>query len=288
MTYPDRLARELDRVGIRGRLARRIVLELEDHLASDSTAAERLGEPALVAGRFAAELVTVRARRAAVTSFLVLAAIGLALLAPPLAIEHAGGYPDVFAGHSAALAGVSGLLLFVAPQLSFVAGSLALLRALRLRRAPVLPAAEARVIERRAAVGLGTAVAAALGVALYAVNFAPLLPAWWTALALACAAASVPLAAAGAVTVRRAAAVVSTATGAVGDLADDLPPLRPLRDRPWLLAAAVGIPVTLAAFAVGWAEEGAPGDGLVRAVPEAFAFAVCFAAMRRFLALTRA
>jgi hypothetical protein len=35
VSYTDRLQAELAGVGIRGRLARRIVLELEDHLASE-------------------------------------------------------------------------------------------------------------------------------------------------------------------------------------------------------------------------------------------------------------
>jgi hypothetical protein len=55
--YLEDLWAELEAVGIRGRLRRRILLETEDHLRSEPDV-ERFGSPAVVADRFADELAT--------------------------------------------------------------------------------------------------------------------------------------------------------------------------------------------------------------------------------------
>ena len=67
MTFFAELRRELAACGVEPRRVRRIVLELEDHLACDSEA--KLGEPGEIAVRFADELRIVRTRRAAVGGF---------------------------------------------------------------------------------------------------------------------------------------------------------------------------------------------------------------------------
>ena len=70
---------ELARVGIRGGLADRIEAELDDHLACDPNA--DLGEPRVIAQRFADELRLPRTRRAAYLGFAGLAAAALLLFA---------------------------------------------------------------------------------------------------------------------------------------------------------------------------------------------------------------
>ena len=78
MSFLADLRRELARNGIRGGLARRIELELADHLACDPHAS--LGAPAEIAERFAVELRVVRTRRAAIATFGALALSGLSLI----------------------------------------------------------------------------------------------------------------------------------------------------------------------------------------------------------------
>ena len=74
-------------------------------------------------------------------------------------------------------------------------------------------------MRRRAAVGLAGGTAAAVGIAIYAVNFAVLLPAWWTLLAASDASLAFVVATAAALPVARAGAVASSAAGEAGDLA---------------------------------------------------------------------
>ena len=62
MSYRDELSAELGAVGIRGRLARRILAEVDDHLLSDPASEERFGRPREIAEAFAAELGTQASR----------------------------------------------------------------------------------------------------------------------------------------------------------------------------------------------------------------------------------
>jgi hypothetical protein len=72
--------------------------------------------------------------------------------------------------------------LFVAPQVALVAGTLAALRAVRRRRETTLPAAELRLIRRRARVALGAGSGVVGGLGLHMINFGHVLPVWWLAL----------------------------------------------------------------------------------------------------------
>jgi hypothetical protein len=67
MSFVQELSRELARVGVHGRLRRRIVAEIGDHLACDPDA--NLGEPSELARQFADELGTTRARSAGFRAF---------------------------------------------------------------------------------------------------------------------------------------------------------------------------------------------------------------------------
>jgi hypothetical protein len=133
MSFLGDLRHELAANGIRGRLAARIEAELADHLACDPGA--RLGTPAEIAERFAAELRVVRTRRSSLGAFAALGATGLLVFV----LARNGGHSPGFA---------LGVVAF--SQIAFVAGVLAVLRAMRGRSAGDL-----RMAQRRALIALG-------------------------------------------------------------------------------------------------------------------------------------
>jgi hypothetical protein len=183
MSFLDDLRHALAANGIRGRLAARIEDEIADHLACDPGA--RLGTPAEIAERFAAELCVVRTRRSSVATFGALGVTAL-LLAAMAGTRHAG---SAFAA-----------LGFVAfGQIAFVAGTLALWRGLRGRSAGDFRIAQCRGLVALAA---GAVVSASL-----VAEVGPV------------ALAVVPLLAAAALATRRAAILTPKAT-AVGLSAD--------------------------------------------------------------------
>jgi hypothetical protein len=234
------LERELRDAGIpRGRRAR-ILAELDDHRHCDPDA--DLGDPHALARQFADELGTAYARRAGFAVFLALVPVGLL-------------FGALFA-FSASAANVGTVL---GTQLAFVGGTLALLRAWRLRRMLVIPAAESRVILRRAslAVAGGALTLASLGIATHTVLA-------WTTIGIGC----VTLAAATASLL--AARLGPTAPGAAGNLSDDLG----LALTPTQLALWIAGLVALCIAAAGVVQSD-PIDGLVRAVGDG---GLCFAA----------
>jgi hypothetical protein len=105
---------ELERVGIRGALADRIEAELDDHLACDPGA--QLGEPRVIAERFADELRVPRTRRATYLGFAGLAAVALLLFVLFRNASRTGSAVTPFAG----------LDIVLGAQVAFVAGMLAL------------------------------------------------------------------------------------------------------------------------------------------------------------------
>lgn len=240
MTYVERLADELGRVGIRGRLRARILAEARDHLAEGRE--EDFGDPAALARQFANELAVDRSRSSAFFAFGALALAGAGFAATWAAI--AGGPQDIADGRSAALGIVAALGVIVFPQIALAAGVLALLRALRLRGT----AAGIALLLTRTRVALAFGALALASVALYAIQFR--LSAW---VPVTAAALLLPLAAAG-VVAHRAAAVKSSVPGEAGDVFDDLPVALPRS--PWLLCAATAAAVALAAFAAAPSHEG--------------------------------
>ncbi len=284
MSYAEELGRELRAAGIPARRRERILLEIEDHLAADPSA--ELGDPRALSRQFAEELGAHLSRRAALATFAALALAGLAYTG---AVASPQPYPDITSGRSTVLAVVALLGLVVAPQVAFVAGTLAVVRALRLRRERVLPAGELLLLRRRAGVGVVAGLATLGCVALHALNFWSELPLWWTATSVSlAAAASVPLAAAGVAVVRAGGPVVRTA-GPARDLVDDLPLLERLglRGRPWRLCLLVGVPVVFAMLAAGWRAEHSFGEGVFRAGAETVFFAAGFLTLGRYLGLRR-
>jgi hypothetical protein len=281
MTWLDDLEAELETVGLTARDRRAIVLELADHLACEPSSEPRLGDPRTLARQFADERATQAARGSAREVFAALVLAAIALLASQLSTGPAGGYPGFDQGHSLLLAipALTGMVL--GPQVALVAGSLALWRALRQRRQPMLPGAAVALLRRRAWVGLGGGLATTLSLELYVIDFTGILPAWWLALVGATAAVATVALLAVAARLRRAAALVVTTSGPAGDLFDDLPPLRTLRGHPWRLCAIVAGGVAVAMTVVGWQAEQSLAEGLQRGIVEGLAATAGFVLLGR-------
>src|SRR5262249_40519123 len=118
--------------------------------------------------------------------------------------------------------------LILGTQVAFVGGTLAVLRAWRLRRARVVPARQAGGLLRRSVLGLGGGIVTVAAVAAGASQAPADTAAWFAPLAFATAAVgAVTLAAAG-VALGRAARLRPVAAGAAdGDLESDLGRLVP-------------------------------------------------------------
>lgn len=273
MSFLADLRRELDRCGIRGPLARRIEAELADHLACDPQA--RLGAPAEIAERFAAELRVVRTRRAAKASFGALALCGGLFVVAVTAVGPAGGH---LATRHGAVTSLSGLGMITFAQVAFVAGVLALARGLR-ATAP----GDLRIAQQRAAVALAAGACVSVSLAVHGAVLAPM-PGWWRALTLACALVPLPALAAAAVSARSAAALTAGAASSQG-LAADLP--GPLARRPGLVLAALGLAAVSLVVVQGVAGEHSLVEGLVRGALEAAGLGLAVALLGRVLGLRR-
>ena len=269
----DELGRELTARGVDRRRRERILDEIADHLACDPDA--DLGEPRALAAQFADELAASAARRAAWTAFAALTLVAAALLATQAALP---AVPDIASGRSVVLAAVAGLCVFAGAQVAFVAGSLAALRALRLRREPALAAAEVALLRRRTAVALGAGAATAAGIALYALNFWDQVPRWWSLLSVVLAAAAVAPLAAAALAHARAGALAVSVEGQAGGFAADLGPLARPR--------AIGVAAVAAMLVGASLAERSLVEGVERAAVEAIAFTAGYLALGRPLGLS--
>ena len=282
MSYLDDLSQELRAVGIRGRRHARIRAEFADHLECNAQA--ELGSPRELARQFADELGAALARNAALIAFAALALVAttvIARLATYLPLRNA----DFSGADTAAL-----LISFVAAQIAFVAGGLGFVRAVRLREHHTIPGAEARILQRRAAVGLVAGVIASVALPFHASSEHNTAPGDWMgyiALALTVIVstfAAWPVIAAGRVT--------PTTDGSASDLFDDFGPLaglatalagRSVTRFAWILAAALVLTIAAVGFAAG---DGL--DGLVRGLAEGTVFLACYATLGRYLGLRTA
>lgn len=280
MTWLDEFRRALRLHGVVGSDARRIEAELADHIDSDPDSEDRLGDPVELARAIAAEVATRRTRVATFGSFGALSLTAAAYLAMTALVAQAGGWPDLFAGGVVSLA--TSLLLVLAPQVALVAGGLALLRALRLRGGPA-PAAELGLVRRRAGIALGAGALTSLSLAVWALSVRADVAGWWVALAIVLAASTAASLGVAVTLVRRAGKPLSLVDGPAGDVFDDLP--FSLHGRHRRLLTGTALVVGAATFAVGWAAEGDPGSGLVRAGFEAVAVVLCWLALGRSLGL---
>ena len=284
MNYVGALSEELARVGIGGRLHRRILAEIGDHLESDPEAA--LGDPADLARQFADELGTARARRGAYAAFAVLVFAAAVLGASWLGSKATGlAWPRVHPP-SRILADVAFALVVIGSQVAFVSGVLAAGRALRHRGALVLPRAEATVITRRALVALLAGIGTMAGVALIAVELHVGQPSWWMPATLAGAVVGLCLLIGAASVALAALRTRPAADGQAGDVFADLGPLAPppLRGRPWAfaltVAAAVAVVITLAGVL-----QSDGYDGALRGLADGAACLAGFAVLGRYLGL---
>ena len=288
MTWLEELHVELGRAGIRGRTRRRIELELGDHLACDPHSEERLGSPAEVAERFAAELRVARTRRSAWAGFGALAFAALGLAATTAAYHRAGGWPDV-GGVRGLLVALTGLVVLFAPQVAFVAGTLGVLRVLALRRGEVAPA-EVALVQRRMSVALVAGALTVTGMAAHVVLLWSLMPGSWDAVALASVVLPGAALTVAALALREARRLTPGAPGAAGGLVADVPaPLRPALEpvvaHPRRLLLLVGLPVCAFVLVATGHAEGSLLEGAERAVAEGLVFVGCFAALGRRLGI---
>ena len=255
---------ELARVGITGRLARRIELELDDHARCAPDA--QLGSPQLIAERFADELRLPRTRRATYAGFGALALTALLLAVPQRGVSAAGGWPDVF-GTRGLVASLGGLAIALAAQVACVAGVLALGRLFWRPN-------DLRLVQRRTAVALAAGAAVLAGETVQAVAVQPQLPTWWFALALA--AVAVPaVALGGAAHELRAAGAI---TPAAPSAAQGFPPK---------LVLAIGASVVFVMAAGSTVAERSWVEGAWRAGIELVAFTLGFLALGRRLGIRR-
>jgi hypothetical protein len=281
MSYLDDLRHQLVRAGIRGRLRRRIIAEISDHLSCDPQAA--LGSPEELAHQFADQLGTARTRRAAIASFAALAVAGALTVAVAAATGRAGiALPEAHPA-SPFLFDLGLALAALGGQVSLAAGALCALRGLRRRR--VIVREEALVIRRRSAVALIAGLVCLLGVALVGLE-ASHVANWWRRLAVASAAAGGCAIVAAVIPLLAAREVSPLTRGSAGDMFDDLgwivPP--PLRGHPWRFALvfAGGIAVVLAVAGIAQSD---PYDGALRGLLDGTACLAAFGLLGRYLGL---
>jgi hypothetical protein len=280
VTWLEEVRRELWAAGVPTRRRRRIAAELEDHLACDPSAAERLGDPRELARRFADEVGTVLSRRAAYGVFLALAPLGVmfgalfALLGP--------------AGYTASKPNFVGAATIFGTQIAFVGGTLALLRAWRIRRDLVVPAAQSRILLRRAGFAVVGGALTVAGIAAGAES-ATGVAGWFAPLAYATAGVGALTLTMATVALCHAYRLQPVAAGrASGDLESDLGPMVPamLRGGTWRLPLAIAGLVVLC-IALAGAVQDDPFDGLARALLDGLACLAGFALLGRFLGLRR-
>jgi hypothetical protein len=279
--FEIQLGRELSAVGITGRTRRRILDEFADHLACDPSA--QLGEPQALARQFADEVGSARARRAAVVSFGALALAGSLF---GLAFVTSDALFGATPRGASQVGQIAIALAILFSQISFVAGTLAALRWLQRRGSGVLPAAEAKVIVRRAAVGVisGIVTMACLGIA--AIAYHRFQATAWVTFAVVVAGLGIAALLASLPTIWEAARVRPVADGDAGDIFDDLGGLvpRPLAGRPWLFAVVVSAAVALVTTLVAVPAQDT-FDGAVRGVIDALLCMLGFATLGRYLGL---
>ncbi len=285
--YLTVLDRELAAAGISGRRRTRILAEFEDHLESDPGADHeaRLGEPAQIARQFADELGTARACGSAIGTFAALTVAGVAVV---IRLALVGSLVNAGGGSAASTAAI--LIAVFAAQVAFVAGGLGFLRAVRLRRTRAIPRAEASVLRRRAAVGLGAGAVATLAFPLHATatsraHTSTAAQTWLVVIGIVALGAAIPA-------IWQAARIRPQQAGEAGDVFDDLGALRQIVTHftrasvtrfALLTAAAIGVVIAAAGIVTG-----DPFDGLLRAATEVAAYLACFALLGGYLGLRRA
>jgi hypothetical protein len=266
MSFERSLRDELDRVGIRGALARRIEAELADHRRCD--AAAPLGDPRELAEQFAADLRVSLTRRAVRHGFASLSLAAVLLVAVVLVYGATDQWThlDLFAARGAVVA-ACGLAIVIGAQVAFVAGMLSLMPVLLGRSDP----ASLLLAQRRLGVAFVSVSVVIMGELVSTIAQRPLLASWLFAFSAAAALAPLPLLAPAVRTLR---------------VAGGLTPAVPVRSAfPTPLLAGVAL-AAVAAMTLGSAvAERSFAEGLTRGVIEAVAIAGCFVLLARRLGL---
>jgi hypothetical protein len=286
MTYLDALESELTAVGIPPRRRARIVAEFTDHLAENPGA--ELGAPRDLAQQFADELGTRLARAAALSAFVVLAIAGALLVD---AFFDGGrlwagwvGYGSYKTSWPPAWYIATLAVCALSAQVALASGLLALARAYRLRHVAVISAADARVLNRRAAVGLIAGAITMLVIPASQIRLLGYSYAWWMH----------PGVAAGAIVmlmlplpgVLRAARMRPSRDGEAGDLRVDLG-MRDSRVTPLRVAVGLSLVIVVVLALVGAASDD-PTDGIARGLLDAAACLTGFAVLGRYLGVRTA
>jgi hypothetical protein len=296
MTYLEDLESELAGAGIPARRRARIVAEFSDHLEESEQA--DLGAPAMLARQFADEIGTRLARTTAYRAF-----AGLFVSAVTLGVMFlTGGRSNGWVGYGSFNGNLTRgwyiPMLFVcalSAQVALAAGSLALIRAWRLRRLAVISHADALILNRRAAVGLAAGV---LTMSVMPLTFVAFHNSWrvlelwspypgpgdtWFAACLVIG----PLVVIGLLVLLRS---VLTATrlrpsldGEPGDVLTDIG-IDDARLTPWRMAIALSAVILIVLTLVGAAADD-PFDGLARGLADAAACIAGFALLGRYLGL---
>jgi hypothetical protein len=272
------------------RARERILAELRDHIACEQGAPTRLGAPREIAGQYADEFGAHAARAGALTAFGALVFAAIALLASQLTLTRIGGmsrYPGFDHGFSVALSLPAIIVLLVGPQVALVAGTLAAWRALRRRRAAVLPHEEVALVRRRARIGLAGGIATMAGQLLYVANFAGVLAIWWLLLSAGLAVTAIAALSLAWRGLARGSATVVLAGGDAGDLFDDITPLRSLRNHPLILWLSAALACGGAVTVLEWHAERSLAEGLQRGAFEVVAMSIGFAALGRAIGARR-
>jgi hypothetical protein len=285
MTYLNALETELSKAGIPAGRRQRILAEFADHLHEDPGA--ELGSPPALARQFADELGTRLARAAAFRAFAALAFAGISLTAMFLAAGRWRGL-SLYGTHRQVATPTWTmpimLLTALAAQVAFVAGTLALLRAWRLRHERVIGCADATVLARRSAVGLTAGAVTMAMLPAIALAFPHTAGNTWKVLAWVVAAAALIGLASVAPTVAGSARLRPASSGEPADLTTDLGSWLPAQFTPTrcalLLAAAIVAVLGLQGVVVD-----DPYDGIARGLLDGAACLAGFIVLGRYLGL---
>jgi hypothetical protein len=280
MTYLNALNAELRRAGVPALRRRRIVTEFADHLHENPSA--ELGAPRELARQFADDLATRLARRAAVVAFTGLALTGIAfaavlLIGTRIVLLPLGTHQVGFVTRRATI--VAPLYIFAA-QVALAAGVLALLRAWRLRRVPVITAADAAILHRRVGVallaGILTAASAPVSGIFAARGEVYVRPADVSGICVLILLAMLwfPL---------RGLTLRPSRAGAAGDLRFDLGS-RDSRITPLRIALALSAVILIVVAAAGLVADD-PYDGIARGLLDGAACLIGFVVLGRYLGL---
>ncbi len=284
MSFLEQLDQQLAVAGVPRARRARIAAEFADHLRENPNA--ELGRPEDLARQFAEELGSWTLRAAAFRTFAALAFAGCALLVMFVAVGRVRALTLYGGQHHAMPAWVSPLLLAaaLAAQVALAAGGLALLRAWRLRRDAVIRAADARILARRAALGLFSGVIALSALPATAIAFPHAIGSTWrlaawpvTVLALLALLSALPQ-------LLRGLRLRPRGSGPAGDLRDDLEVVVPWAPSPRATAMLLSATIIVAFTVLGLLTDD-PYDGMLRGMADGLACLVGYALLGDYLGL---